>query len=115
MEHVLTTGSQLNEMMHPFFIIVNPPAVVPSLIKFVEPRAIHKEKKCFPSAIRGKLDCQGVRILIMKLFFLVAFYYEFLQNTLNKVTVHVEDFFSSSVRGLVNGSSSFRFQGLVIH
>lgn len=111
MEHVLTTGSQLNEMMHPFFIIVNPPAVVPSLIKFVEPRAIHKEKKCFPSAIRGKLDCQGVRILIMKLFILVAFYYEFLK----KVTVHVDDFFPSSVRGPVNGSSSFHFQGLVIH
>lgn len=44
-------------------------------------------KKCFPSVIRGKFGCQGVQSQIMKLFFLVAFCCEFLENALNKVTM----------------------------
>lgn len=46
-EHVLGAGSQLNETMRLLFISMNPAAVVPSLIKFVEPQAIHGGKSVF--------------------------------------------------------------------
>jgi len=46
--------------------------------------------------------------------FLAAFYYEFLKNSLNKVMMHVEDY-SSSIRGLINDSSSFHLQGLAMN
>ena len=47
MEHTLGAGSQLNETMRLLSISMNPSAVVPSLIKFVEPQAIHGEKSGF--------------------------------------------------------------------
>lgn len=75
-------GTQLNDTMRLLSIRMSPPAVVPSLIKFVEPQAIHREKTSFPSVIRGKFGCQGAQILITKLPFLVAFYHEFLASLL---------------------------------
>lgn len=41
---MLGAGSWLNETMQQLPITMNPSAVVPSLIKFVEPQAIHGEK-----------------------------------------------------------------------
>lgn len=106
MEHMLGAGSQLEEMMRLLWISMNPSAVVPSLIKFVEPQAIHGEKKCFPSVIRGKFGCQGARTLIMKLSFLSVFYCGFLKNIFHKVMM------CAALSELVNGTSSLHFQGL---
>lgn len=89
---MLGAGSWLNKTMQELSISTNPSAVVPCLIKFVEPQAIHGEK-WFLSVIRGRFGCQGVRSQIMKLFFLVAFCYEFLENTLNEVMMHGGEFF----------------------